>query len=335
MSWRLRALAPAKINLGLFVGPKRAADGKHELVSVMQSISLADVLTLEGGGEVEPLEGARRDGRHDREDEVLCPGVQGPPGENLAAVALRLFRGETGWDGQALRLSIDKRIPVAAGLGGGSADAAAALRLARHVSGKGSPELLRDLAGRLGADVPAQIEPGRWLATGAGERLCDLAPAERPFGVLVLGLAAELSAGAVYGRLDEMRGEEGVDGGNGRSSKDLEEIEHRLRAAYVSGAPVAGVPELLRNDLQAPAISLCPEIEAALEEARGAGADAAFVSGSGPTVVGLFTGADGPGRARHAAAGLAGREPLASWATPVEAGLAAVDDIDVRHNPGR
>jgi 4-diphosphocytidyl-2-C-methyl-D-erythritol kinase len=320
MSWRLVALAPAKINLGLFVGRRRAIDGRHELVSVMQSISLADERTLEPGDS----------GADD--DLVVCPGVLGPPGENLAAVALRLFRSETGWDGQALRLSIDKRIPVAAGLGGGSADAAAALRLAAHVSGRGSPELLRELATRLGADVPAQLVPGRWLARGAGERLRELAPAERPFGALVLPLAAELSAGAVYERLDEIGGEEGV---GGRSSADLEGVERRLRAAYQSGTPIADEPELLKNDLQAAAISLCPGIEAALEEALGAGADVAFVSGSGPTVIGLFKGTDGPGRARRAAAGLVGRVPAASWATPVEEGVARVNDLAVRHNPRR
>jgi 4-diphosphocytidyl-2C-methyl-D-erythritol kinase len=379
MSRRLRALAPAKINLGLFVGPKRKTDSRHELVSVMQSISLADVLTLEvgqpGGGE----DGGGEDGR---QDEVFCPGVQGPPGENLAAVALRLFRDETAWDGPPLRLTIDKHIPVAAGLGGGSADAAAALRLARHVSGRGSPELLHELAVRLGADVPAQLAPGRWLATGAGERLGALEPASRPFGVLVLPAAAELSAGAVYARLDEMRGEGGAKGrgeagredssksegtrarayarassalasaakrqasegdhddgdhnvDKGRSSADLAEVERRLRAAYGSGAAIAGEPELSHNDLQAPAIALCPGIEVALDEALGAGADVAFVSGSGPTVVGLFTGANAPDRARHAAAGLAGREPPAGWATPVVGGPAAVNDLDVRHNPTR
>ncbi len=315
MSRRLRALAPAKINFGLFVGPRRETDGRHELVSVMQSISLADVLTLEVG---EPDGG---------EDEISCPGVQGPPGENLAALALRLFRDETAWDGPALRLTIDKRIPVAAGLGGGSADAAAALRLAGHVSGHGSPDLLHELAVRLGADVPAQLAPGRWLATGAGERLGALEPAGRPFGVLVLPAAAELSAGAVYARLDELCG--------GRSDTDLEQIERRLRTAYGSAPAIADERELLHNDLQAPAILLCPEIETALEEALGAGADRAFVSGSGPTVVGLFTGTDGPDRARHAAAELAGREPAAGWATPVDGGLAGVHDLDVRHNPAR
>src|SRR5882724_7782601 len=103
----LRANAPAKINLGLFVGPARAGDGRHELVTVMQSISLADELTLEPA----PI-GAT-------EDEIVCPALAEPPQQNLAAQALRLFRERTGWDGPPQRLQIVKRIPVAAGLGGG------------------------------------------------------------------------------------------------------------------------------------------------------------------------------------------------------------------------
>jgi 4-diphosphocytidyl-2-C-methyl-D-erythritol kinase len=180
-----RALAPAKVNLGLFLGPVRVSDGRHELVTVMQSISLADELTLEPAPE-----GSGR-------DEIVCPGVRGDPDENLAAAALRLFRASTGWDAPPLRLSIVKRIPVAAGLAGGSADAAATLRLAGLASGLGDQPLLHTLAGQLGADVPAQVRPGRWLASGAGELLEELPPPRAPFGLLVLPLAAELSTAAV------------------------------------------------------------------------------------------------------------------------------------------
>src|SRR5271155_5098495 len=139
----LRALAPAKINLGLFLGPVRASDGRHELVSVMQSISLADELTLEAAPS------------GSEQDEVLCPGVPGSAAENLAGAAVDAFRASTGWRAPPLRLSIVKRIPVAAGLGGGSADAAAALRLASYASGLGDEQLLQTLAAELGADVPA------------------------------------------------------------------------------------------------------------------------------------------------------------------------------------
>lgn len=310
----LRASAPAKINLGLFVGPVRERDGRHELASVMQSISLADTLTLESadsapGGAVH--------------DEVLCPGVPGDPGENLAARALRVFREATGWGAPALRLTIDKRIPVAAGLGGGSADAAAALRLARRASGLGSDELLLQLAAQLGADVPAQIAPGRWLATGAGERLRALPAPSHPFGVLVLPFAAELSTAAVYARRDEL----GVE----RTTRELAEQAHELEVAFELGAVAPDERRLLQNDLQAAALSLCPQIASALRQALDAGADVAFVSGSGPTVVGLFLRANGPEAARRAATGLAGDrgsagEPAPICATPIDHVFASAED---------
>jgi 4-diphosphocytidyl-2-C-methyl-D-erythritol kinase len=307
-------LAPAKINLGLFVGPVRNEDGRHELASVMQSVSLADTLALE------PADSASGGAVH---DEVVCPGVPGDPGENLAASALRLFREATGWgDSPALRLTIVKRIPVAAGLGGGSADAAAALRLARHASGLGSDGLLLELAARLGADVPAQIAPGRWLATGAGERLRELPAPSHPFGVLVLPVAAELSTAAVYARRDELGGE--------RTTRELAERAHDLEVAFALSAAVPDARELVHNDLQAAAISLCPQIEPALNQALDAGADIAFVSGSGPTVVGLFLRANGPGRAERAAAGLVGEresagEPAPVCAAPVDAAFARAE----------
>jgi len=328
-----RASAPAKINLGLFVGPVRERDGRHELASVMQSISLADELTLEsapgGGGVAGEIgeTGGTGAGSVAAEDEIVCPGVPGAPGENLAAAALRLFREETGWDAGPLRLSVVKRIPVAAGLGGGSADAAATLRLASHASGLGTEESLLALGARLGADVPAQIAPGRWLATGAGERLRELPPPSHPFGVLVLPVGAELSTAAVYERADGL--------GVPRASQALADIARDLERAFELGAAAPAARELLHNDLQTTAISLCPRIEPALEQALQAGADAAFVSGSGPTVVGLFLRANGPERARRAATGLSELVPAPICAVPVDAQPARAHDIPVRHNHDR
>jgi 4-diphosphocytidyl-2-C-methyl-D-erythritol kinase len=312
-----RALAPAKINLGLFVGPVRGSDGRHELASVMQSISLADELTLEAA----PV--------GSRGDEVFCPGVPGGSEENLAAKALRAFRASTGWRAPPLRLSIVKRIPVAAGLGGGSADAAAALRLARHASGLGDEQLLHTLAAKLGADVPAQICPGRWLATGAGEHLHELPTARSRFGVLVLPLAAELSTAAVYAEADRLA--------LVRGQREVRERGAELRAELEHGAPLPAATELLHNDLQRAAVSLCPPIADALAQARDAGAEIALVSGSGPTVLGLFP----PGHlaagasaragqppesglvlAHAAAAALAGRVPEPICAAPVDGAFA-------------
>jgi 4-diphosphocytidyl-2-C-methyl-D-erythritol kinase len=303
----VRALAPAKVNLGLFLGPVRPEDGRHELVSVMQSISLADELTL-----AHAPAGATQ-------DEIECPGVEGPPVDNLAARALAAFRAETGWNAPPLRLSIVKRTPVAAGLGGGSADATAALRLARHASGLGDETLLLELAAGLGADVPAQVSPGRWLATGVGERLQELAPPSSPFGLLVLPASEALSTAEVYAEADRL--------GRGRTARELEERRGALCVAFELGAPIPAVRELLHNDLQQAAISLCPEIEEALAEAREAGADVALVSGSGPTVVGVFPRANGLGAAERAAAGLTGREPAPICATPVDSAFGDVEEI--------
>jgi 4-diphosphocytidyl-2-C-methyl-D-erythritol kinase len=354
-----RAPAPAKINLGLFVGPVRASDGRHELASVMQSISLADELTLE---RIEPGKDTTGSG----EDEICCPGVPGDPHENLAARALRAYREATGWNPGPLRLTIDKRIPLAAGLAGGSADAAATLRLAHHLAGVGADaggkdaqaqvgrpnELLLELAAGLGADVPAQIAPGRWLATGAGERIRELPGPSHPFGVLVLPLAAELSSAAVYARADELgaqrtarrdgasqgtasHGTAGWGATSQRTAQQLIDAARGLERALELGAGVPERRELLHNDLQAAAISLCPEIEPALTQALHSGADVAFVSGSGPTVVGLFLRANGPGRAQRAAAGLCGRDPAPICATPVDGAFARLLDVPVRHNHDR
>ena len=294
-----RALAPAKVNLGLFLGPMREQDARHELVTVMQSISLADELRLE------PAPAGAT------EDEVLCPGVSGLPAENLALAALRAFRAASGWSAPPLRLSIVKRIPVAGGLGGGSADAAATLRLARHASGLGDEELLRELGTDLGADVPAQVSPGRWLATGAGERLHALPNPSPALGLLVLPAAAELSTAAVYAEAERL--------GLGREPTELEDRRRELRAALELGAALPAARELLRNDLEPAAVSLCPEIAGALGKAREAGAEEALLSGSGPTVVGLFARANGFGRAQRAAGGLAGHLPTPISATSVDA----------------
>ena len=277
----LRARAPGKVNLCLFVGEPRE-DGLHPLVSVVQALSLADELTLEPGGAA---------------DEVVCPGVEGP---NLAARALALFREATGWDAPPQRLTIEKRIPVAAGMGGGSSDAAATLRLAAHASGRPVPP---ELAPQLGADVASLLQPGRVLMTGAGEHVEPLAPPP-PLGVLVLPVEAELATPAVYREADRLA--------RVRSHTELAQLDALVRVG-------TWAPE---NDLQDAARSLCPLIDTALAAARAAGADHVLVSGSGPTVVGLFGGGDGPARA--AAAATQSGWPRAMAAEPVVAAWASV-----------
>jgi 4-diphosphocytidyl-2-C-methyl-D-erythritol kinase len=281
-----QTLAAAKVNLGLFLGPPRE-DGKHEIVSVMQSVSLADELVLELAGEPAGS------------DEVICPGVDGPSELNLAARALKLFREATGWDAPPLRLRIQKRIPVAAGLGGGSADAAGALRLAAHVSGLGS-ELLAELAVDLGADVPAAITPGRWLASGSGEHLRALPEPHSPLGVLIAPAVGGLSTAAVYEQAGRMA--------LARERHELAGVHDALEHALGAGAWLPAA-ELLVNDLQPAALALHGEIAKRLELLTRTGADAVFLSGSGPTVVGLYAGESGPQRAAGVAGALAAHMP--------------------------
>lgn len=293
----LVALAPAKVNLCLFVGPVRA-DGRHELVTVFDTLDLADTVTMQLAAGTQ--------------DEVVCPGVEGP---NLAADALIAFRARTQWEDPPVRLTIDKRIPLAGGMAGGSADAAAALRLAAAAARVDDPALLEEIAASLGADVPAQIRGGCVLAGGAGEALCPLPADGEPYGVLALPVDAQLGAGEVYATADRLgltRDAEGL-------ATAREAVEEALGAAP-GGLFAAG---LVANDLEVPARALCPAIDEALEAARGAGADHALVSGSGPTALGLFTGPDGPRRARDAAQALAHRRPRPLPAAPLPAGAGA------------
>lgn len=317
----LTALAPGKVNLCLFLGETRA-DGLHELVSVIEPLSLADELTLEplpGGAGVAASIGVDDAGCAAGEDEVVCAGVEGP---NLAGAALAAWRAASGWDGPPVRLTIAKRVPVAAGMGGGSGDAAAALRLAAHAAGRPGDPLLATLAPRLGADVPSQLAPGPVLVGGAGEEVRPLAPFA-PHGVLVLPSPHRLSTPDVFREADRL--------GLPRSAQELEGQRSALVA--VLGSPGAGgaasvLPsELMVNDLEPAARSLCPPIDAALAAARAAGADHALVSGSGPTVVGLFWGEDGVEAAASAAGALRDRFPGAVGTRPVDATFAAVRGV--------
>jgi len=278
----LKTEARAKINLCLFVGPKRG-DGRHEIVTLMDSLSLCDEVRMQ----IDPPGVV--------EDEVVCVGVEGP---NLAAEALRAFREGTGWNGPPVRIEIDKRIPVAGGMAGGSADAAAALRLAAEASGLSDRRQLEDIAATLGADVPSQIRGGLVLASGTGSRLRPLS-LTLAYSVVVLPLEERLSTGDVYAEADRLE--------LTRDTLDLARSMTRTQAALSSET----ILEHLHNDLQDAARSLCPAIDEALEAVLAAGADHALVSGSGPTVLGVFVGAGHRERARRVCESLAeeGRSP--------------------------
>jgi 4-diphosphocytidyl-2-C-methyl-D-erythritol kinase len=245
--------APAKLNLCLYLGRVRG-DGLHELCSLFEPLALADLIT------VTPAE----------RDQVICPGVEG---ENLAAKALAGLR-QRGWQREPLRVEIKKRVPVAAGLGGGSGDAAAVLRLAA-----GEVADLPQLAAELGADVPSQLRPAPALVRGAGERVYPLPEPAEHAAVLVSG-GGGLSTAAVFAEADRL--------GLGRGEEELDDLAAHLREVAGAGASPLAYPDLLVNDLEPAALSLRPEIGGALDALRRAGAPKAILSGSGPTAVGLF-----------------------------------------------
>ncbi len=251
----LRELAYAKLNLVLHVGRPRD-DGMHPICSLMASIDLADELTAT------PLAPGP--------DRVFCPGV---PGDNLAARALADFRSRAGRELPALELTIEKRIPVAAGLGGGSADAAAALRIANELAGHPlTHQELLGLAADLGSDVPSQLDPGHALVQGVGEQV---EPLELPpLSAVLVPHDEGLATADVYAELDRV--------GGAREQLDPEP----LRALAEAGP--AELAARLSNDLEPAALSLRPDLTTTLERLRSAGALGAAVSGSGPTCFGLF-----------------------------------------------
>jgi 4-diphosphocytidyl-2-C-methyl-D-erythritol kinase len=258
--------APAKLNLCLYLGIRRE-DGLHELCSLFEPLALADLIEVSEAAE----------------DEVICSGVEG---ENLAMRALAALR-ERGWEGPPLRIEIETRTPVAAGLGGGSADAAAVLRLAA-----GEVADLEEIAVALGADVPSQLTPALSLVRGAGESVERLPEPQRHAVVLLPG-GGGLSTAAVFAEADRL--------GLGRSDDELAELARRLHSTAGSGASPLVYRELLINDLEPAARSLRPEIGAALDALRDASALHVLLTGSGPTAFGLF---EDLAAAREAANGL-------------------------------
>ena len=241
--------AYAKVNLALVVGPVRE-DGLHELTSVVQRVDLADDLDLAPAGE---------------------PSVEGFAEDTLVRAALDAFAAETG---RAFAATLAKRIPVAAGLGGGSADAGAVLAAANLELDEPVPRArLVELAAGVGADVPFFLEPGPKLVEGAGERLT---PLDLPQGFwLVLALpngAAKTSTGEVFARYDEWNEGQGY-----------EARRTALLAALARCREPRDLALLPPNDLAGD-----PEPHELCEALREAGAFRADMSGAGPAVYGLF-----------------------------------------------
>ena len=276
--------APAKLNLCLYVGERRE-DGLHELRSLFCPLLLADRLEVsDAAGDA---------------DEVICQSVGGP---NIVGVALEAMRAR-GWKHEPVRVEIDKRIPIAAGLGGGSADAAAVLRLAG-----GELAAIEELAEGLGADVPSQLAPAFALVSGAGEVVEPL-PRPGEFAVVLIPDDDGLSAAEVYAHADEL--------GIGRSASELAELGEQLRAAAAEDASPLEYASMLVNDLEQAAVSLRPQIAEALDALEEVGARRALVAGSGPTAVGIF---DDMVAADHAASALPPRYAHAIVSAPQRLG---------------
>ena len=252
----LTETAPAKVNFVLHVG-RRRGDGLHQLASLFAPLELADELIIAPS---------------DR-DEVVAPGVEGP---NLVQHALAAFRTRAALS--PLRVTVEKRIPVAGGLGGGSADAAATLRAANRAAGEPlSLQELQRLGAPIGADVPSQLDPAPALVTGAGEVVEPLALPE--LWLVLVPSAEGLSTAAVYAEHD-------------RSAEPREPLDpDALRG--LAGAGAAALAPAMENDLEEAALSLRPELKATLEALNDAGALKARLTGSGPTAFGLFE--DRPG----------------------------------------
>jgi 4-diphosphocytidyl-2-C-methyl-D-erythritol kinase len=268
---------PAKINLQLAVGPLRP-DGYHGLVTVFHAIGLFDMVSVAAA----------------EADSVAVTGEgagQVPAdGDNLALRAVRALRAVVAAQaGPGVAVTINKRIPVAAGLAGGSADAAAALVACNELWRAGLPvRELCEIAAGVGSDVAFAVLGGTAVGRGRGERLTPaLMPAARYHWVLAFADGA-LSTPEVYGTLDRLRA------ADGRAGKAAEpELSTELMAALRAG-DLERLGRSLSNDLQAPAISLIPSLRKTLDVGLESGALGALVSGSGPTC--LFLARD----ARHA-----------------------------------
>jgi len=242
-----RAPAAAKLNLALVVGPLRP-DGKHEVCTVLQRIDLADRVEVRAAPRL---------------------AVRGFAGDTLVTRALELLAAEAGveprWEAR-----LTKRVPVASGLGGGSSDAATALRLANEtLDGPLPQEQLVAIARRLGADVPFSLVAGPQLGTGDGSELAPLELPQDYWVVVAIPDGEEKSSSAdVYARFDERRGAEGFD-----------ERRAHLRELLPSLRRSRDLAQLPRNDLASSPLS---------DELLELGAFRADVTGAGPAVYGLF-----------------------------------------------
>lgn len=279
--------APAKVNLQLAVGPARA-DGFHSLVTVFHAVSLFDDVTVTPADKTSiSVTG---------EDAAAVPTNR----SNLAWQAASTLARATGQRGASVRIEIRKRIPVAAGLAGGSADSAATLVACNELWQTGlSGSDLAELAATLGSDVPFALLGGTAVGRGKGEQLTPALAAGMYHWALAFGHEG-LSTAEVYATLDRLRAAREAAGDQAEPAQPA--LSHPLMVALRSGDPEQVGP-LLTNDLQPAALSLQPALRRTLTAGREHGALGAIVSGSGPTCAFLARDA---ARARDVAVALTG-----------------------------
>ncbi|KUI25188.1 4-(cytidine 5'-diphospho)-2-C-methyl-D-erythritol kinase [Mycobacterium sp. GA-2829] len=255
---------PGKVNLFLGVGDLRA-DGYHDLTTVFHAVSLLDEVTVSTADTLSV--------------ELSGEGVESLPTDrrNLAWRAAELMADHVG-RAPDVAISIDKSIPVAGGMAGGSADAAGVLVAMNHLWELGVPRRdLHAMATELGSDVPFALHGGTALGTGRGEELATVL-ARSTFHWVLAFARKGLSTPKVFGELDRLR----ADTGSGRTGPARLGDPEPILAALASGDAHRLAP-LLGNDLQSAALSLYPELRRTLRAGLDAGALAAIVSGSGPT----------------------------------------------------
>lgn len=288
---------PAKVNLQLAVGPLRD-DGYHDLVNVFHAVSLFDEVTAaepaDGGASAAPLT-VRVEGESAGEVPVSDDNLAVRAARALAACAGRPCRAD---------LLIRKTIPVAGGMAGGSADAAAALVACNELWGLGLPvEDLMEIAVDIGSDVPFALLGGTAVGTGRGERLTPLETSGVFHWVFALADGG-LSTPRVYGECDRLREEAGL-------AAPWPEADAPLLAALREGDARA-LGRALSNDLEPAALSLRPSLAGTLSAGRAGGALGAIVSGSGPTCAFLAESAE---RAQELAATIKSAEGVRSVVT--------------------
>jgi 4-diphosphocytidyl-2-C-methyl-D-erythritol kinase len=285
----LRVRVPAKINLHLAVGPRRD-DGYHDIVSVLQTVSLFDTLRLtlhEDAHAVHPAARGRMRVALTLEGDAGAAGVPADA-DNLVLVAARRLMAHLGLggdrtpqpavaagdtDGPWTRLHLTKRIPVAAGMAGGSADAAAALvGLNRLWDAQLDTAELCTVAALVGSDVPFCVLGGAGLATGTGTSVARVLTRSRTHWVV--GIDREpLSTAEVYAAFDRLAPP---------SASSPDPVLQALRTGDIDE-----LAAVLRNDLEPAALELRPALAGRRDAMLEAGALAAMVSGSGPTMLGL------------------------------------------------